>query len=138
MRKIIFSFKNILCFWMLVSLLLSFLRKKSCIFTYIMEVLHICFPFANVFNSKDKAKITLDLSVPVIQITTIICFMYIPLAFLYVFVYSIYVLIEITSCVWEEEVHKLYQMVCLVIQLLFLISWEDLSKLVHIDLPHAF
>lgn len=64
-----------------------------------MEVVHICFPFANILNSTDKAKITLDLSVPVREITTIICFMYIPLAFLYVFIYGIYVLIEITSCV---------------------------------------
>lgn len=29
-------------------------------------------------------------------------------------------------------------MVCLVIQLLFLISWGDLSRLVHRDLPDAF
>lgn len=101
-----------------------------------MEVVHICFPFANIFNNTDKAKVTLDLSVPVLEITTIICFMYSPLAFLYVFVYSIYVFIEITSCVWGEAVHQSYQMVCLVTQLL-LISWEDLSRLVHIDLPDA-
>lgn len=103
-----------------------------------MEVVHICFPFANIFNSTEKAKITLDLSVPVREITTIICFMYIPLAFLYVFIYGIDVLTEITSCVWGEAVHKFYQMVCLVIQLLFLISWGDLSRLVHRDLPDAF
>lgn len=68
-----------------------------------MQVVHICFPFSNVFKSTDKANVTLDLSVPALEITSVIYSMYVPPAFLYAFIYNIYVLIEITTCLEGRE-----------------------------------
>lgn len=54
--------------YLLASLL--FLGEKTLYFDD--AVVHMCFLFANVFNSADKAKVTLDLSVPSLEITAVI------------------------------------------------------------------
>lgn len=67
----------------------SLLFQKKNNFNYESGSRVIFFFFADVFNSTDKARVTLDLSVPSLEISTIIYSMYVLSAFLYAFIYDI-------------------------------------------------